>query len=179
MADELTISAVKAVPAGGGYGPQTSSAPGKPEEVLGAGSKGKGTSAVDGIELSPEAQKKVAELAQADQQVRAHEAAHMAAGGGLVRGGASYSYQRGPDGKNYAVAGEVSLDASEVPNNPSATLQKAQQIRAAALAPADPSPQDRKVAAEAGAMAMRAAQELAKKVGGTGNFNGIRLNVLG
>lgn len=117
----------------------------------------------DSLELSAEAQKKVAELKQVDQRVRAHEAAHMAAGGGLVRGGASFSYSRGPDGKTYAVAGEVSIDASAVPDDPAATLRKAQQVVAAALAPADPSPQDRKVAASAGAMAAEAASELARK----------------
>lgn len=87
----------------------------------------------------------------------------MAAGGGLVRGGATYGYTRGPDGKQYAVSGEVSLDTSPVPDNPAATLQKAQQIKAAAMAPANPSPQDRRVAAEAGAMALKAAAELAQK----------------
>lgn len=87
----------------------------------------------------------------------------MAAGGGLVRGGATYGYTRGPDGKQYAVSGEVSLDTSPVPNNPAATLQKAQQIKAAAMAPASPSPQDRRVAAEAGAMALKAAGEMAQK----------------
>lgn len=179
MADAFAISAVKAPSAGGSFGPQTSSAEGRVEDSATPGQKGQGSQGSDGVELSSEAQKRVAELARTDQQVRAHEAAHMAAGGGLVRGGASYSYQRGPDGKNYVVGGEVSLDASEVPNNPSATLQKAQQIRAAALAPADPSPQDRKVAAEAGAMALRAAQELAKKAAGSGSAQGKRLDVLG
>ena len=131
----------------------------------------------DGVELSVEAKKRVAELAQTDQTVRAHEAAHMAAGGGLVRGGAAYSFQRGPDGKNYAVAGEVTIDTSAVPDNPSATLQKAQQIKAAALAPADPSPQDRKVAAQASAMALKAASELAKAAKGSSRKVGSHLNV--
>ena len=120
-------------------------------------------SGADRVELSAEAQRRVTELKQVDQRVRTHEAAHMAAGGGLVQGGASYSYTRGPDGKAYAVAGEVSIDASAVPDDPAATLRKAQRIVAAALAPADPSPQDRKVAAAAGAMAAEAASELARK----------------
>ncbi len=87
----------------------------------------------------------------------------MAAGSGLVRGGASYSYERGPDGQMYAVGGEVSLDASEVPDDPAATLAKAQRLKGAALAPASPSPQDRVVAAQAGAMAAKASAELAKQ----------------
>ncbi len=90
----------------------------------------------------------VQELAAADREVRAHESAHLAAGGGVVTGGASFSYTRGPDGKMYATGGEVPIDASEE-SDPDATIQKAQRIRAAALAPADPSPQDYKVAAMA------------------------------
>ncbi len=117
----------------------------------------------DTVELSPEAQKQVDKLKARDQQVRAHEAAHLSAGGGVARGGAPSSYQRGPDGQNYAGGGEVAIDASPVANNPSATLAKAQQIQAAALAPADPSPQDRKVAAQASRMAAEASRQMAEK----------------
>jgi len=84
----------------------------------------------------------------------------MAAGGGLVRGGPTYTYQRGPDGRTYAVGGEVSLDTSSVPGDPEATLRKAQQVKAAALAPANPSAQDRAVAASAESMAAQARQDL-------------------
>lgn len=121
------------------------------------------SSTEDTLELSPEAQKEIQKLKARDTEVKAHEAAHMAAGGGLVRGGASYSYERGPDGQMYAVGGEVSLDASEVPDDPAATLAKAQRLKGAALAPASPSPQDRVVAAQAGAMAAKASAELAKQ----------------
>lgn len=116
----------------------------------------------DGFELSPEAKALVAKLKARDQKVRAHEQAHMAAGGGLVRGGASYSYTTGPDGRQYATGGEVALDASPVPDDPRATIAKAERLRAAALAPAEPSPQDLAVAAAAGQMATQAAAELAK-----------------
>jgi hypothetical protein len=122
----------------------------------------------DSLELSPDAQREVDKLKARDQQVRAHEAAHMAAGGGLVRGGTSYSYKQGPDGKRYAVGGEVSIDTSPVPDNPRATQVKARQIQAAALAPADPSPQDRKVAGQAAQMAAQAGAELAKQAGKAG-----------
>lgn len=115
----------------------------------------------DTLDLSPEAQKEIAQLKAADTRVRAHEAAHMGAGGGLVRGGASFQQRRGSDGQMYAVAGEVSIDTSAVPNNPSATLAKARQIQAAALAPAEPSGQDRAVAAQASRMAAEAAVALA------------------
>ncbi|MEO5342761.1 MAG: hypothetical protein H7842_05385 [Gammaproteobacteria bacterium SHHR-1] len=114
-------------------------------------------------ELSEEEQRQVEELKRRDAEVRAHEAAHMAAGSGLVRGGASYEYEQGPDGKRYAVGGEVSIDTSPVRGDPEATLAKAQKIRNAALAPADPSSQDRSVAAQASQMAAEARMEMAKQ----------------
>jgi len=116
----------------------------------------------DTVEVSPEARRKLAELKARDQEVRAHEAAHMAAGGSLVKGGASFTYQRGPDGGLYAVGGEVSIDTSPE-RDPRATLAKAERIRAAALAPSDPSSTDRAAAAAASAMAAQAAAELARQ----------------
>lgn len=109
-------------------------------------------------ELSREEQRIVSELQAADTNVRAHEAAHMAAGGGLTSP-ASYTYERGPDNKMYAVAGEVGISTSEG-NTPQESLNKAQTIRRAALAPADPSPQDLKVAAQAASMEMNARAEI-------------------
>lgn len=96
-----------------------------------------------------------------DREVRTHEAAHVAAGGSLVRSGPSYSFQTGPDGRSYAIGGEVQLDVSPVANDPQATLGKANQIRAAALAPASPSPQDLRVAANANQLSSRARVDIA------------------
>ena len=112
--------------------------------------------------LSEEEQRQVTELQKVDREVRQHEQMHLAAGGGLVTSGPSYSYTRGPDGKSYAVGGEVGIDTSEA-SSPEATLGKARQIRAAALAPPDPSAQDRQVAAMAAQMEMMALQELARQ----------------
>ena len=109
-------------------------------------------------ELSMEEQRIVTELQAADTNVRAHEAAHMAAGGGLTSP-ASYTYERGPDNKMYAVAGEVGISTGEG-NTPQESLNKAQTIRRAALAPADPSPQDLKVAAQAASMEMSARAQI-------------------
>jgi hypothetical protein len=120
-------------------------------------------SASDSLNLSPEAKAEVAKLQARDADVKAHEAAHIAAGAGVVTSGASYSYERGPDGRNYAVGGEVGVDTSPVKDNPQATILKAGRIEAAALAPADPSGQDRSVAAAAASMASQAAAELASK----------------
>ncbi|OYY93385.1 MAG: hypothetical protein B7Y41_11470 [Hydrogenophilales bacterium 28-61-23] len=108
--------------------------------------------------LSPAQQQQVQKLKQIDQKVRAHEAAHMAAGAGLT-GGANLEYVRGPDGRQYAVAGEVSIDTSAA-QTPEQTIEKAKRIQAAALAPADPSSQDRSVAAQAAQMATQAQAEL-------------------
>lgn len=116
-----------------------------------------------GGELSPDAKRVVAQLKAIDAKVRAHEAAHLAAAGGVAKGGASYTYQRGPDGKQYAVGGEVPIDTSDVPGDPKATLAKAEQIQKAALAPSDPSSQDRAVAAAAASMAAKASMELARE----------------
>lgn len=112
--------------------------------------------------------REVKRLQARDREVRAHEMAHIAAGGQYVRGGASFQYQRGPDGTLYAVGGEVSIDAGAVPSDPDATLKKADVIRRAALAPADPSSQDRRVAAEAGRMAAEARMEIQSQGGQQG-----------
>lgn len=124
----------------------------------------KGSGLQGGRELSLKDQATLASLKARDQAVRAHEGAHLAAAGGLARGGAAYTYERGPDGNTYAVGGEVSIDTSPVSGSPSATLAKARQIQAAALAPADPSAQDRAVAAAAAAMAAAASMELQKQL---------------
>lgn len=97
----------------------------------------------------------IRELAARDREVRAHEQAHQAIGGQYA-GGMSLTFERGPDGKRYAVAGEVPIDISPVPGNPEATLVKAEQVRRAALAPAEPSAQDRSVAAAAMQLKMEA-----------------------
>jgi hypothetical protein len=111
--------------------------------------------------LKPAQAHEVQELAERDRQVRAHEAAHQAAAGSLG-GAASFTYETGPDGKSYAVGGEVPVDMSGG-RTPEETATRAAQIRAAALAPADPSPQDLAVAAEATALEAAARQEMARQ----------------
>ena len=105
--------------------------------------------------------KVIAELKVIDREVRAHEQAHVAAAGGLVLSSPTYTYQYGPDGQAYAVGGEVSIDTSPG-RTPEETIEKAQQMRAAALAPADPSGQDL-VAAAASQLELQAKQELAQQ----------------
>lgn len=110
-------------------------------------------------ELTEAEKAQLIKLQQRDTHVRAHEAAHLAAGGSVVSGGASYTYQKGPDGKMYAIGGEVPIHVTKG-SNPKETLAIARQLRAAALAPSDPSPQDLKVAASAAMLEAKAMQEI-------------------
>lgn len=107
-----------------------------------------------------EEQEEVREMEQRDREVRVHEQQHAAVGGQYA-GSPSYSYERGPNGKSYVTDGEVSIDVSPVPNDPEATIQKMDQVRRAALAPAEPSSADRAVAAEATQRASKARAEVA------------------
>lgn len=104
----------------------------------------------------------LADLKARDREVRAHEAAHQAVGGQYA-GAISYVYERGPDGAQYAVGGEVSIDTAPVEGDPQATIEKMRTVRAAALAPAEPSPQDRAVAAQAMQLMLQAQSELASE----------------
>lgn len=112
-------------------------------------------------ELSPQVKRVIEELKKRDSAVRSHESAHQAVGGSLVRG-KTLNYTVGPDGKQYAIGGEVKIDISEVPDNPSATISKMQQVRRAALAPVDPSAQDRSAASLASSIEAKADAELIK-----------------
>lgn len=110
-------------------------------------------------ELTEQDKAVVKQLQKTDQEVRAHEQAHKTAGGQYA-GGASYTYSTGPDGKKYAVGGEVSIDIAPVEGDPQATIDKLAVVISAALAPAHPSSQDRKVAAQATAARNQASAEL-------------------
>lgn len=118
----------------------------------------------DSVELSREAEE-IRKMQKRDSEVRAHEAAHAAAGGAYA-GAPTYTTKRGSDGKTYATGGEVSIDISAIKGDPKATLQKAEQVRSAALAPAQPSSQDMKVAQKAQSMAAKARAELAQQTSG-------------
>lgn len=118
---------------------------------------GDGPAAV--VELSDEAREQVAALQARDAVVRAHEAAHVGAGGGLASG-ATFTYETGPDGRQYAVGGEVRIQTGGG-GTPQERIAQAQQVRRAALAPAQPSSQDRAVAATASRAEAAALAELA------------------
>jgi hypothetical protein len=104
-------------------------------------------------------QKQLKSLKQRDQEVRSHELAHASVGGAFT-GSPSYSFEVGPDGKKYATGGEVSVDLSPIEGNPRATIAKMQKVHAAALAPANPSVQDTRVAASAARVIAQAQSDL-------------------
>ena len=115
----------------------------------------------DSVTISREAEE-IRQMQDRDREVRAHEAAHAAAGGAYA-GSPTYTTEQGPDGVTYATGGEVSIDISPVKGDPQATLQKAEQVRSAALAPAQPSAQDMKVAQRAQSMAAKARMDIAEE----------------
>lgn len=122
-----------------------------------------------GQEASPSAQKSSAEafaekqiilsLESRDKEVRNHERAHAAVGGAYT-GAPSYAFEIGPNGKKYAVEGEVSVDVTPVAGDPKETIAKMKKVQAAALAPANPSAQDIRVAASASSIIVEAQAEL-------------------
>ncbi|ASP38588.1 hypothetical protein CHH28_07825 [Bacterioplanes sanyensis] len=125
---------------------------------------GQGTTPEQRVEEAVQEQElqQIQQLKQTDAEVRAHEQAHAAVGGSLA-GAPTFTYKSGPDGVRYAVAGEVSIDVSKVSGDPQATLEKMERVRRAALAPAEPSAQDRQVAAQAARLATEARAEIASE----------------
>ncbi|EQB38756.1 hypothetical protein M947_08635 [Sulfurimonas hongkongensis] len=111
-------------------------------------------------ELSADEKRVVQSLQSRDAEVRAHEAAHQS--GGAATGGASYTYQKGPDGRMYAIGGEVSISYKSG-STPQETIANADAVIAAALAPANPSGQDLAVASSANVMKVKAQQQLAQE----------------
>lgn len=112
-------------------------------------------------ELTSDERAQLAELKAVDTKVRAHEAAHQS--GAAAAGGASFTYQKGPDGIMYAVGGEVPVRI-QTGSTPQESISNLQGVIATALAPADPSPQDISIASKARVMMMKAQQELALEI---------------
>ncbi|WP_158045801.1 putative metalloprotease CJM1_0395 family protein [Skermanella pratensis] len=129
-----------------------------PSAASGVNGQSKDGEKRDASGLTEAERDQVKELKKRDTEVRNHERAHQAAGGQYA-GSPSYTYQTGPDGRRYAIGGEVSIDISPE-RDPAATIAKMERIRGAATAPAEPSPQDYKVAAAADKARMEAQREL-------------------
>ena len=110
-------------------------------------------------ELNTQEKQKLAKLKITDAEVKRHENAHKAMAAGLQTSGPNYEYETGPDGKKYAVAGDVNISYQKS-SDPEVNLKNAQKLKAAALAPADPSAQDRSVARKADMEIAKAKQEI-------------------
>lgn len=110
-------------------------------------------------ELTQKEQQELTQLKTTDAEVKRHENAHKAMAAGLQTSGPNYEYEVGPDGKKYAVAGDVNISYQKS-SDPKVNLKNAQKLKAAALAPADPSAQDRSVARKADAEIAKAQQEI-------------------
>jgi len=131
------------------------------EAGTGQGTRGQ-AQAGSGRQLTEEQQRQVQELERRDAHVRQHEAAHQAAGGDLT-GPASYTYETGPNGRSYAVGGEVQVVARSG-RTPDETIAIARRVRAAALAPADPSPADLAAASQAAQLEVTAEAQKRQQV---------------
>ncbi len=118
-----------------------------------------GKNTIDSTELTMEEQAQLQQLKHRDAEVRTHEQAHMAAAGQYSRGGPSFSLKKGPDGKDYAIGGEVNIDIGKE-KTPEETVAKMRIISQAALAPANPSSADRRIAAQASVKEAQARQEI-------------------
>lgn len=106
----------------------------------------------------PEVKQEIKDLMTTEREVVAHEQAHKAVGAG-VTGPISYTQEQGPDDQLYITGGEVSIQAPPT-NSLDEKLQVLEKVRQAALAPANPSPQDLRVAASATAQIQAVRSEL-------------------
>lgn len=115
--------------------------------------------AVGEEQLTEQEMEELLELQKRDVEVKTHEQAHLAVAGQYASGGASYTYETGPNGKRYAVSGEVPINMSRE-STPEDTVRKMQIVRRAALAPSNPSAADRQIAARASMMSATAQREV-------------------
>jgi hypothetical protein len=161
--DSITLSAAaERALEGDQSAPDDGEASGDDEGKDGDKAEGGAKRGADGEPLDEDEVREVERLKKRDQEVRTHEQAHQAAGGAHA-GAASYDTETGPDGASYATAGEVPIDTAPVSGNPAATIAKMEQVKRAALAPAEPSAADRAIAAKADQARLKAQRELAEQ----------------
>jgi len=122
--------------------------------------QGRSTDRQINLQLEAEQLRQLIELRTRDSEVRAHEQAHIQAAGPFISSPATFTFVRGPDGRQFAIAGSVSIDTAPIPGDPEATVRKEAQVERAALAPRDPSAQDRRVAVRAKAARLQAQRQL-------------------
>jgi len=107
-----------------------------------------GPNARESQALTDDEQKEIDQLKKRDLEVKNHERAHSSIGGRYA-GAPHYQYETGPNGTRYATEGEVSINLTEISNDPQATIDKMKQVYRAALAPREPSSADRTIASQA------------------------------
>lgn len=95
----------------------------------------------DSAELTAEEQAAVDRLRQRDSQVKQEEKAHAAAAGASA-GPISYTYTVGPDGRQYATGGSVSVRLSNPSGDPAKLVEAAARLSTAANAAHNPSAAD-------------------------------------
>ncbi len=122
---------------------------------------GQKTETANKVNHSSEDSPEVEELKRSDRELRQN----------AVVQDTSFIYLTGPDGHVYITGTKVSLDASEVPNNPEATIDKAQEIRRAVNSQEEPSLQDLHLLIAASKMEARARAELMRKPKGISGEN--------
>ncbi len=111
-------------------------------------------------QLSEKEKQEVSKLKARDQEVRRHEQAHIAALGG---GSAHFTYEVGPDGRRYAVEGEVPVSIKSSSGDPQSTIREARKVAQAAVAPAQPSGADYAARKRALEVERKAREELREK----------------
>ena len=128
------------------------------EPAFGQKNNEEGNSPFAKEELTQDELQIIHKLQARDREVRSHEQAHIAAGGGNA-GAPSFEYQLGPDGKRYVVGGHVGISISGG-GSPEETIRKMRVVERAALAPARPSATDVAVASKAAQLGMKAQMQL-------------------
>lgn len=92
-------------------------------------------------QLTAAEEEAVERLRQRAAEVRQEETAHAAVAGDLA-GPIEYVYQRGPDGRQYAVGGSVGIHAAAASGDPAELRRVGARLAAAATAPTSPSARD-------------------------------------
>lgn len=100
--------------------------------------------AVDSRGLTPRENAMLRELERIDREVRDHEMAHYFTGRPYAAF-PEYWFVTGPLGRQFAVSGMTRMDTSPIGGDEAATIRKLEHLKRAALAPREPSDEDRRV----------------------------------
>lgn len=111
---------------------------------------------------NPQAESETSQMESRSRRIVEHENRHAAilrdAPDNTADAKPQFVHKQGPDGRKYAVAGEVNTDLKPIPGNPHATEQKAESVYRSALGNADRSQSDYDAARQAMFVAQEARQ---------------------